>query len=79
MAPRKTRARCVVINQPAAPLTTFPGIAVSAGELEEGQARVFEETREELEQVIVALTEARKENQSLKSRIVALEGASGDD
>ncbi|EMD38435.1 hypothetical protein CERSUDRAFT_105032 [Gelatoporia subvermispora B] len=55
------------------------GIAVSAGELEEGQARVFEETREELEQVIVALTEARKENQSLKSRIVALEGASGDD
>lgn len=55
------------------------GIAVSAGELEEGQARVLEETREELEQVIVALTEARKENQYLKSRIVTLEGGSATD
>ena len=53
--------------------TSWPGIAVSAGELEEGQAIILHQTREELEQVIVALTEARKENQYLKARIVALE------
>jgi len=50
------------------------GIAVSAGELEEGNARQLAETRQELEGVIVALADAREENHKLRARIIAMEG-----
>jgi len=50
------------------------GIAVSAGELEEGNERRLAETRQELEGMIVALADAREENHKLRSRIRALEG-----
>ncbi|PCH38112.1 hypothetical protein WOLCODRAFT_96517 [Wolfiporia cocos MD-104 SS10] len=49
------------------------GIAVSAGELEEGDAQQLAETRQELEGVIVALADAREENQRLRERLRVLE------
>ncbi|OCH95031.1 hypothetical protein OBBRIDRAFT_746573 [Obba rivulosa] len=52
------------------------GIAVSAGEIEEEQAKELEETQQELKGTIVALTEARRENQYLRSRLATLEGQS---
>ncbi|KAH9952182.1 hypothetical protein B0H21DRAFT_17404 [Amylocystis lapponica] len=52
------------------------GIAVSAGEFEEQDARLLEETRQELEGVIVALAEARDENAKLRARVAHLESPS---
>ncbi|EED84189.1 predicted protein [Postia placenta Mad-698-R] len=52
------------------------GIAVSAGELEEGNARKLEETERELEGVIVALADTREENHRLRERIRTLESSS---
>ncbi|EPT06116.1 hypothetical protein FOMPIDRAFT_124958 [Fomitopsis schrenkii] len=49
------------------------GIAVSAGELEEDTVRQLEETRQELEGVIVSLADTREENHRLRRRIQELE------
>ncbi|KAI0797726.1 hypothetical protein C8Q75DRAFT_16726 [Abortiporus biennis] len=49
------------------------GIAVSAGEIEEENAKALMETRQELEEVTRSLTQARDENQQLRSRIAWLE------
>ncbi|KAH9842681.1 uncharacterized protein C8Q71DRAFT_720158 [Rhodofomes roseus] len=49
------------------------GIAVSAGELEEDNVRQLEETRRELEGMIVALADTREENRKLRLRIHELE------
>lgn len=49
------------------------GIAVSAGELEEDTVRQLEETRRELEGVIVLLADTREENHRLRRRIHELE------
>ncbi|KAI0724103.1 hypothetical protein C8Q72DRAFT_858207 [Fomitopsis betulina] len=49
------------------------GIAVSAGELDEDTVRQLEETRRELEGVIVSLADTREENHRLRQRIQELE------
>ena len=47
---------------------------MGAGDIEEEDAKALMETRQELEDTIKALTEARDENQQLRARIVWLEG-----
>ncbi|CCL98437.1 uncharacterized protein FIBRA_00434 [Fibroporia radiculosa] len=49
------------------------GIAVSAGEIEEENARLLEETRQELEGLMVALADTREDNKKLRARIRLLE------
>ena len=49
------------------------GIAVSAGELEEEQAKALADTKQELQQALSSLHTARDENQQLRARIAALE------
>ncbi|OBZ75978.1 Voltage-gated hydrogen channel 1 [Grifola frondosa] len=52
------------------------GIAVSAGELEEEDAKMLAETREKLAEATSALKEVRAENQQLRARVAWLD--SGD-
>ncbi|EIW85036.1 hypothetical protein CONPUDRAFT_69967 [Coniophora puteana RWD-64-598 SS2] len=57
------------------------GIAVGAGEVEEGVAKELEDTRRQLEGVTIALNKARDENRKLRSRITWLEtgGSEGEE
>ncbi|TBU35827.1 hypothetical protein BD311DRAFT_772879 [Dichomitus squalens] len=49
------------------------GIAVSAGELDEEQAKVLAETREALKRATASLQSARNENQQLRARLAYYE------
>lgn len=51
-----------------------PGIAVSAGELEEEQASALANTREELKQALLSLQATRAENKQLRVRLARYEG-----
>lgn len=47
------------------------GVAVGVGEVEESDAKELAETREELKGVIVALSQAKEENNELRQRLAA--------
>lgn len=49
------------------------GVAVGVGEVEESDAKALDETRRELKGMIVALSQAKEENQQLWQRIAALD------
>lgn len=53
-----------------------PGIAVSAGELEEENAKTLARTRQERDQALMALRQAQEEIQTLRVRVSSLEGNS---
>ncbi|KZT68214.1 hypothetical protein DAEQUDRAFT_672036 [Daedalea quercina L-15889] len=55
------------------------GIAVSAGELEEDTVRQLEDTRRELEGMIVALADTREDNRKLRLQIRELETQAAQD
>ena len=55
-------------------LLLSPGIAVSAGELEEEQASALANTREELKQALLSLQATRAENKQLRVRLARYEG-----
>lgn len=52
------------------------GIAVSAGELEEENAKTLSKTRQERDQALMALRQAQEELQTLRVRISTIEGQS---
>ncbi|KZT11250.1 uncharacterized protein LAESUDRAFT_747034 [Laetiporus sulphureus 93-53] len=69
----RSQALLIYRTKVSTPLTYLSGIAVSAGEIEEDNERRLEETRQELEGVIVALADSREENRKLLIRIRELE------
>lgn len=49
------------------------GVAVGVGEVEEADAKDLQETRQELQGIIVALSQAKEENHTLRQRLAAHE------